>query len=155
MPKYTKQRTDYKENNEYYTPKWLFDALNVIFDLDVAAPINGVDWLPAINHYHEEMDGLLQPWHGFVWCNPPYSNPTPWIEKFINHGNGIMLTQVSKSNAFIKLWNESDAIMFAPRNIMFEHKDHGKKGIFMPVALFGMGEKAKLHMAESKINRVR
>ena len=155
MPNYTNRRANYKENNEYYTPKWLFDALDVMFDVDVAAPINGVEWLPARSHYHQEMDGLSQPWHGFIWCNPPYSNPTPWIQKFIEHSNGIMLTQVSKSNAFIRLWNEADVIMFAPRNIMFEHKDYGKKGIFMPVALFGMGEKAKLHMQKSKINRVR
>ena len=155
MPKYTNKRAGYNENNEYYTPKWLFDALNATFDLDVAAPENGVEWLPAINHYHQAMDGLSQHWNGFIWCNPPYSNPTPWIEKFIHHNNGIMLVQVSKSNAFIRLWNEADAIMFAPRNIMFEHKEYGKKGIFMPVALFGMGEKAKLHLHQSKINRVR
>jgi hypothetical protein len=66
-----------------------------------------------------------------------------------------MLVQVSKSNAFLRLWNESDSIMMLPRNIMFEHKEHGKKGIFMPVALFGMGEKAKMHMHQSGINKVR
>lgn len=27
-------------------------------------------------------DGLAQPWNGHrVWCNPPYSNIRPWVEK--------------------------------------------------------------------------
>jgi len=155
MPKYTNRRADYKENNEYYTPAWLFDDLNVHFDLDVCAPTGGVDWLPASKHYDIAVDGLTQAWDGFVWCNPPYSNPTPWINKFLLHANGILLTQISKSNAFIRLWNQSDAIMMLPRNIMFEHKDHGKKGIFMPVGLFGMGAKAITAMHSCKINKVR
>ena len=155
MPRYTNKRAGYNENNEYYTPKWVFNSLNVNFDLDVCAPTGGVEWIPAAAWFDETMDGLQQNWHGFVWCNPPYSNPTPFINKFIEHANGIMLVQVSKSNAFIKLWNESDAIMMMPRNIMFEHKDHGKKGIFMPVALFGMGAKAVSCMQLSQINKVR
>ena len=155
MPRYTNKRADYRENNEYYTPAWLFEDLGVRFDLDVCAPTNGVDWLPADNHFDITADGLAQPWQGFVWCNPPYSNPTPWIDKFLLHGNGILLTQISKSNAFIRLWNNCDAIMMLPRNIMFEHKDHGKKGIFMPVGLFGMGSQAITAMKASKINKVR
>ncbi len=155
MPKYTNKRADYKENNEYYTPPWLFEDLNVYFDLDVCAPTGGVDWLPASNHYDIVADGLTQTWDGFVWCNPPYSNPTPWIDKFLFHANGILLTQISKSNAFIRLWNQSDAIMMLPSNIKFEHKDHGKKGIFMPVGLFGMGAKAITAMQACKINKVR
>ena len=155
MPKYTNRREGYRENNNYYTPQWVFQALNARFDLDVCAPTGGVSWIPADAHYDIEIDGLKQDWFGFVWCNPPYSNPTPFIDKFMDHGNGIMLVQISKSNAFLRLWNEADSIMMLPRNIMFEHKDHGKKGIFMPVGLFGMGAKARDHMENAKINRVR
>lgn len=155
MASYTKQRPEYKENNDYYTPKWIFDKLGVQFDLDVCAPCGGVSWIPANDHYCLDDDGLVQDWRGLVWCNPPYSKPTPWIDKFLEHGNGIMLTQVSKSNAFIRLWQESHAVMFLPRNTMFEHKDYGTKGIFMPVALFGMGHQATKAMVSSEINRVR
>jgi hypothetical protein len=34
-------------SNDYYTPKWLFDALGVQFDIDVCAPAQGIPWLPA------------------------------------------------------------------------------------------------------------
>ena len=155
MAHYARNRVNYKENNEYYTPRWVFDSLNVIFDIDVCAPTGGVSWIPALKWYDKEINGLEQLWNGFVWCNPPYSNPTPFIDKFLDHRNGIMLVQVSKSKAFIKLWNEADAVMMMPRNIMFEHKDHGKKGIFMPVGLFGMGDKAVNCMQLSQINKVR
>jgi len=30
-----------KDSDEQYTPKWIFDGLNVQFDLDVCAPQGG------------------------------------------------------------------------------------------------------------------
>ena len=74
-----------------FTPPYIFDALGITFDLDPAAPPGGVPWVPATNHYSELDDGLLQPWHGHVWLNPPYSNPRPWIERLATHGDGIAL----------------------------------------------------------------
>ena len=133
----------------------MFDKLNTTFDIDVAAPTGGVSWIPAAKWFDLQINALDQEWTGFVWCNPPYSNPTPFIDKFMTHANGIMLVQVSKSNAFIRLWNEAGAIMMLPRNIMFEHKDHGTKGIFMPVALFAMGNRAISCLHKSGINKVR
>ena len=155
MPRYTNKREGYTPADDYYTPKWLFEKLDTKFDLDVAAPKGGIEWIPALAHYSIEDDGLVQPWIGRVWMNPPYSNPTPWIEKFITHGNGIALIQTSKSNAFIRMWNEMDGVMYLPRNIMFEHRDHGKKGIFMPVALFMMGQENVEIVKRAEINRVR
>lgn len=32
-------------------------------------------------YYDRETDGLSQPWHGVVWCNPPYSDLRPWVDK--------------------------------------------------------------------------
>lgn len=63
--------------DDYYTPKDVFDALGLEFDLDVSAPPGGVPWVPAKRYYTLEDDGLTQPWFGRVWMNPPYSNVTP------------------------------------------------------------------------------
>jgi hypothetical protein len=38
---------------------------------------------------------------------------------------------------------------------MFEHRDEGKKGIFMPVALFAMGKENVDILKASGINKVR
>ncbi len=31
--------------------------------------------------FTEEDDGLVKPWEGTVWVNPPYSNISAWVEK--------------------------------------------------------------------------
>lgn len=36
-------------------------------------------------------DGLATQWFGRVWCNPPYSDVEPWLEKMLEHGNGVAL----------------------------------------------------------------
>jgi hypothetical protein len=95
-------------SDDYYTPKWLFDALNVTFDLDVASPINGPLFTPTKSYYSIHNDGLQQPWHGTVWLNPPYSNPKPWVEKWLNHKNGFALLPTNGGNWHKQLW-ESDA----------------------------------------------
>ena len=146
---------DYKENNDYYTPEWIFEALGESYDLDVCAPTGGVPWLPAKEHYDIEADGLAQPWHGFVWCNPPYSKPSPWIDKFIAHGNGLMLVQVTKSKAFINLWNAGDAVSMLLPSLKFVHMTAGLKGIFMSVVLVGMGDRATAAMKKANFSRVR
>ena len=151
---FARQDPNYKPNDDYYTPEWIFKTLNLTFDIDVCAPEGGVSWIPAIKSYSLQDDGLLQDWHGLIWCNPPYSNPKPWIEKFIKHGNGIMLTQVARSLGFLDLWNNVDGIVFPEHKLMkFQHKELGTKGIFMPVALFAMGKVSV--EAISKIGHIR
>lgn len=78
--------------NEWYTPPEIFTALDLTFDLDPCAPEGGVSWIPAERHYSIKDDGLLQPWEGRVWLNPPYGTATgSWVERLARHGNGIAL----------------------------------------------------------------
>jgi hypothetical protein len=84
------------ETSEWYTPREIFDALGLTFDLDPAHP--GKDNLyccvPARQIYTKADDGLRQPWRGLVWLNPPFGarrGQVPWLKKFFAHGNGIAL----------------------------------------------------------------
>ena len=133
----------YSPNDVVLTPKLVFDQLGVKFDLDPAHPPFPTN-VPCKRYYTEKDDGLAQPWEGLVWLNPPYSNPTPWIEKWLSHGNGIMLVQVSRSNAYLKLWNDPNVRIVHQRgkHMAFDLPDGSKKGIFMPVALFAIGSRA-------------
>jgi phage N-6-adenine-methyltransferase len=48
------------------------------FTLDVAAAAHNAK---CDEYYTREDDGLEQPWHGRVWCNPPYSDLGAWVSK--------------------------------------------------------------------------
>ena len=92
-------------SDDYYTPKHIFDLLNLTFDLDVAAPPNGAPFVQCIKYLTQADDGLTSKWHGSVWMNPPYSNPTPWVTRFIEHGQGVALLPTSNGRWFGTLWN--------------------------------------------------
>lgn len=125
-----------RTSDDYWTPKWLFDAMGVMFDIDVACPPGGPMHTPCLAYYTQADDGLAQPWHGRVWMNPPYSKPAPWIAKFVTHGNGIALTVVSKSKWFDSLWN-NPAVKFVVPNQTFAF-EQGR--IPWPLALWAIGE---------------
>ena len=52
---------------DWYTPKWIFDALGEHFDLDPCQPEDKIPWIPCDRHYSIIDNGLMQPWDGFVW----------------------------------------------------------------------------------------
>lgn len=122
-------------SDDYYTPPWLFETMALEFDLDVCSPPGGIAWVPAARYYTQTDDGLLQPWAGRVWMNPPYSKPSPWVDRFIEHANGVALLPFAKSAWFDRLWNAADAIT-APG--VHASKFIGGP-IFMPVFLAAFG----------------
>lgn len=111
-----------RTTDDYYTPRWIFDALGLTFDLDVACPPEGPINVPAARWYTAADDGLAQPWTGRVWMNPPYSNPSPWVARFLEHGNGIALLPYSKSKWLQSLWDSDAAIVYI-YTIKFERLD--------------------------------
>ena len=65
---------------EWLTPPEIIKALSQTwcdgdqvpwpFDLDPCAPIKR-PWAMATTHFTAADNGLIKPWHGRVWCNPP------------------------------------------------------------------------------------
>ncbi len=99
-----------RTSDDVYTPAWVFERLGVTFDLDVASPPGGIPWVPAERFYTQADDGLAQPWHGRVWMNPPYSQCTPWVDRFLAHGDGVALLPCAKSRWFWTLWERADGL---------------------------------------------
>lgn len=69
------------EKDERYTPRWLFDPLNLEFrfNLDVCATAESAK---CPRFFTQALDGLTKSWAGErAWCNPPWSNIAPWVEK--------------------------------------------------------------------------
>lgn len=98
-------------SDDYYTLAWVFETMAITFDLDVAAPPGGIPWIPAVRYYTKADDGLTAPWTGRVWMNPPWSQSTPWVHRFIDHHRGVALLPVSKARWFDQLWEDADAIV--------------------------------------------
>lgn len=121
--------------DDYYTPREVFDALRLTFDLDVCAPPGGVPWLPAARYFTKADDGLSQPWEGRVWMNPPYSEATAWVERFIRHANGIALVPQAKSAWHNRLWAAADGVA-----VPFQYFDFVGGSIMLPVWFAAFGD---------------
>lgn len=140
-------------SDDYYTPKWLFDALGITFDLDPCSPGHGLSNVPARHIYTKDDDGLTQTWHGNVFMNPPFSQMTAWAQKFAQHQNGIAIAFPSRGAWFKHVWSSTAAISLPVQQIRFERPDGQKKGVFMPVILIAYGDQ-NIH-AISKVGHVR
>ena len=137
-------------SDDYWTPRWLFDALGLEFDLDVACPPEGAPNTPCKAFYTQETDGLASPWSGTVWMNPPFSKTTPWVNKFMEHRNGICLVPFAKSAWANRLWDDAEAIIMMPSTFKFQ-----QGSIFIQTMLAAYGDKCVEALTRSGLGKVR
>lgn len=112
-------------SDEWYTPKYIFDAMGARFDLDVANAAIGGAHVPCDRSIGS--DGLQTAWEGFIWMNPPFGGRNglvPWLDKFFAHGNGVALTPDRTSAPW---WQRAaraaDAVLFIDGKVKFERPD--------------------------------
>ena len=135
-------------SDDCYTPRWVFDAMGLQFDLDVAAPVDGAPNVPASRHYSAIDDGLAAPWSGVVWCNPPYSRFRPWAERWATHPTGVLMgmTSARSMGRAVGLWG-ADAVAFI--DVQFERPGQPLRDV--PTAIFvafrGVGVEAAERLA--------
>lgn len=118
-----------KDNkDEWLTPPRIFQPLQP-FDLDPCEPIDP-PWRIATNGYDIRHNGLMMPWKGFVWCNPPYGKETPkWLAKMADHNNGIALIFArTDTRMFHDYIFNADAILFIKGRLSFYSVDGVKGG---------------------------
>lgn len=145
-------------SDEWYTPKYIFDALQVKFDLDVAAPVDKTfTSVPAHSFIHEKSLDMIWPKESFIWMNPPYGGRDgliPWLDKIADHGNGIALVPDRTSTAW---WQnaskQADCFLFVQGKIKFinQYGDIGTKP-GNGSTFFGYGAKAKYALLKAQEN---
>lgn len=110
-----------KEN--WLTPKPMIDALGY-FDLDPCAARN-MPWRTAGTMLTVDDDGLLKPWFGSVWLNPPYNNLYPFIERMAQHRNGVAIVYARTETGWFQDWvfPYVDSIFFLRKRVNFYDGD--------------------------------
>lgn len=130
------------ETREWFTPPELFERLGLRFDLDPASPMSGpVPWVPADCFYSPRENGLIQPWSGRVWLNPPYGEPgVAFIHRLVAHGDGILLIPArTETRVFQYAAEAADVVVFLRDRLHFIREDgfRGRAGFASAILAFG------------------
>jgi hypothetical protein len=143
------------QSDDWYTTPQIFSALGLTFDLDPCSP-GPNHWVPARRVYTKADDGLVQPWQGRVFMNPPFGGRhghLPWLQKFLEHGNGIAIVRAYTSAGwFHDLALRAESMLFPRGKTKFVRPDgsigcdpgHG-------VVLLGMGERSNRALLTSRL----
>jgi hypothetical protein len=132
--------------NEWLTPPPIIAALGgwQSFDLDPATP-DVMPWQTAQARYTARDDGLVQPWFGRVWLNPPYSHPlvARFLARMSAHGRGTAMIFVRSDGQY---WHDhvlgaAHGLFFLLRKVRFYRPDGSvsKHGHFAPSVLCAYG----------------
>lgn len=140
------------ECDEWYTPKVIKDKLYLFFpegiDLDPCSnPDKNID---AKQHYTIKENGLIRPWLGSVFVNPPYGNDIQlWVKKLVlevtlgNTNEYIVLTASRTDTLWFRdLVRLSDVRLFVTGRLAFTKAYQTKKiPAPFPSILFYYGNK--------------
>lgn len=113
---------------EWLTPPAIIEALGgpAAFDLDPCAP-ELRPWPTARQHYTRQDNGLLLPWSGRVWLNPPYSTAeiATWLGKLAGHGCGtaLIFARTETDAFFANVWERASAVLFIRGRLHFHYPD--------------------------------
>jgi hypothetical protein len=138
--------------HEWLTPRWILDPLGK-FDLDPCAPVTR-PWDTAAQHFTIEDNGLMRPWHGRVWLNPPYGDETSrWMGRMKSHNVGLSLifARTETDTWQDHVFPAATAIFFFRRRIRFYRPDGtpGKYEGGAPSAMIAYGMADALIMASA------
>ncbi len=118
------------KTDEWLTPPYIWEAVagDEGFDLDPCSPADR-PWNTARRHYTATDNGLILPWDGRVWMNPPYSNLGPWLRRMAAHGRGVALIFSRMDVAAVQdsVLDEATALFF-PRGRLRFHLPDGRRG---------------------------
>jgi hypothetical protein len=148
------------KSNEWYTPSRYIEAAREVMqgiDLDPASCAVANETVKAKRYYTQAENGIVQPWYGKVWLNPPYGREnatgrfgggrslvTLWSTKLISEyksGNVLeailLMVADTDANWFQPLWEYP--ICFANHKIHFHRPGLSNMGQFFGTAFTYLG----------------
>lgn len=96
---------DDDSRDTWTTPREVVDCLQRMskaWDLDPCS--NSRSIIPARVKWTPADDGLAHRWFGWTYCNPPYSDPTPWMAKCAS-GEADVVVGCIKCDPSVRWWN--------------------------------------------------
>lgn len=117
-----------KASDRYFTPSLVLDKVAEQWDSIDLDPC----WDPEcavvaelVYDARAGQDGLVLPWRGKVFCNPPYSDPAPWALRAVQHvavSSGhevILLVNAAPGSAWWARWVWPHALACFPKRLKF------------------------------------
>lgn len=149
---------------DWYTPPEFFERLGMTFEIDPCAGPDGDmtelrNRVPAQHFLTAKADGLVMPWRGRAFVNPPYGPLVPkFLDKLAAHGDGVALvfarTETRWAQKHLQL---ADAVVFMSDRLYFIRADgfQGRAGVGSMLLVYGADNvepvlAAKLGVAFSK-----
>lgn len=116
------------DKDNWETPQWLFDKYDSIyhFTLDAASSDKNAK---TEKYYTAKENGLVQPWEGVVWRNPPYGKGIgKWVQKAYEESrNGstvVCLLPARTDTAWFHDYCTKGKIEFLRRRIRFSGSNY-------------------------------
>lgn len=113
---------------EWLTPPEILLALGGAdsFDLDPATP-DVQPWPTAKARYTRADNGLIKPWFGRVYLNPPYTAAEIglWLARMAEHDQGTALIFArTETDAFFRhVWDQASGLLFLRGRLNFHYPD--------------------------------
>ncbi|MBU8540222.1 phage N-6-adenine-methyltransferase [Falsiroseomonas tokyonensis] len=137
----------------WLTPPELLASLGA-FDLDPCAAPEPRPWPTAAVHYGLAENGLMRPWAGRVWLNPPYGAvvSAPFMRRMVEHGRGTALIFARTETALFRetVWRAASALLFLAGRLYFHRPngDRAEANAGAPSVLVAYGAEDAAHLRD-------
>jgi len=101
------------------------------YDLDPCTP-PVMPWTTAARRYTKADNGLVQPWEGRVWCNPPYGKETGrWLARCAEHENAtaLIFARTETADWHAHIWHRAHSVFFFEGRLHFRRPDGSRPKI--------------------------
>jgi len=119
---------NHQSENTWFTPEKFKEIGDFYLD-PCTVSFRPFDMAEYNVEYDKNYNGLKMVWSGDVWLNPPYGKEImPFVQKFIQHRQGVMLVFARMGAPYIQESLKAGAMIYCLRKRVAFIDKSGKKG---------------------------